>query len=464
MINEPKNTVEVFDAPYNPNVEVQVLGSIITDKSGKLIKSIADTISPKHFHLEIHQKIFEAILYLHYNNVAVGYETLINRLTTTLKDGNADYIISLGGAIINDRNFENQVELLKDIYQKRVLYKLYLKRVSRDLSGIASVELVKEVESAITNMGISSNIENVNMHDYIDEWVKNLEDTTPPDVFETGFQELDNLVKIKKGKYIVIASRPGCGKSAFASKLVRSFCEQDKRPLFVSLEMGKDEFLDRVVSEITLVDHKKFDEKELLTSNDWAKILVAQKQMRNWKFEFNDDGSMKIEQLIGLAKYLKKHDRIDVLIVDYLQLLDSSQYKGQKQNQVENISRGFKQIAMSLEIPVIVLSQLNRASIDGAKIREPQLNDLRSSGAIEQDADIVMMLHTTDVENKYDERFITLFIRKNRQGKQGRTDFRFIGENLKFIETKKNWDTSTWEDVPFKDFNKENDIDDLLPF
>lgn len=380
MLNEPKNTISIQEPPFNGDVEVQVLGNIITDKSGKLIKSIIDTISPKHFYLDLHQNIYKAMVYLHYNNVAIGYETLINRLTFTLKEGHADYIIELGGAIISNRNFENQVELLKDIFQKRVLYDLYLKRVKDDISGIASVDLVKEVEGAITNMGISSNLEYEEFGTYIDEWVEQLEDTTPIKQFKLGYKKLDELVFLEKSNFMLIGARPSVGKSAFALNLVKNFCLQDYHPLFISLEMNKKEFMNRLVANMGGVKAQSIKRKEGLTSNDWANIMNAKEDIRKFKFNLYDKGGMSIEQLVGFAKFLKKKGELDVLVIDYLQLLTSNQYKNQKQNQVSYISQMLKQLAMELDIPVIALSQLSRGSIENGVPRKPVLSDLRDSG------------------------------------------------------------------------------------
>lgn len=438
QLSEPKNTIEIQKPPFNIDVEIQVLGNILTDKGGKLIKTICDTLSPKHFYVELHQKIFEAMLYLHYNNIAIGYETLINRLTATLKDGNADYIISLGGALINNRQFENQVELLKDIYQKRVLYNLYIKRVKEDISGVASVELVKEVENAITNMGISSNLEYEEFGTYIDTWVEELEDTTPIKQFKLGFKKLDELVFLEKSNFMLIGARPSVGKSAFALNLVKNFCLQGYHPLFISLEMNKKEFMNRLVANMGGVKAQSIKRKDGLTSNDWANIMKAKEDIRKFKFNLYDKGGMSIEQLYGFARFLKKKGELDVLVVDYLQLLTSNQYKNQKQNQVSYISQMLKQIAMELDIPVIALSQLSRGSIEQGKPRKPVLSDLRDSGSLEQDANIVLMLHTDDLEQNFkDERFVKMFVRKNRDGMLGQVDYGFKGDYVEFVE--KEW-------------------------
>ena len=431
-----ETNIDVKAIPYDSELEQNILGSIILED--KLMKNVVDTITVNHFYVDLHKKIYSAMLYLHYKNVKIGYETLINRLIFKEKDGYADYVISLGGLIINSNRFESQIELLKDIYQKRVLYKLYKKRLTEDISGIASVELVKEVEGAIANMGISSNLEYEEFGTYIDEWVEQLEDTTPVEQFKLGYKKLDELVLLERSNFMLIGARPSVGKSAFALNLVKNFCLQGRHPLFISLEMNRKEFMNRLVANMGGVKAQSIKRKEGLTSSDWTSIMSAKDEIRKFKFNFYDKGGMTIEQLYGFAKYLHKKGELDILVIDYLQLLTSTQYKNQKQNQVSYISQMLKQLAMELDIPVIALSQLSRGSIENGKPRKPVLSDLRDSGSLEQDSNIVLMLHTDDMEQNFkDERFVKMYVRKNRDGMLGSVDYGFKGDYVEFVE--KEW-------------------------
>ena len=253
---------------------------------------------------------------------------------------------------------------------------------------------------------------------------------------------------------MLIGARPSVGKSAFATNLVKNFCLQGKHPLFVSLEMNKKEFLNRLVSNMAHIEARKLKRKEHKTSDEWAKIMKVKEQIKKFKFNFYDKGGMKIEQLVGLCRYLKQKGELDILIIDYLQLLESNQYKNQKQNQVAYISQKLKQLAMELEIPVIALSQLSRGVItEGGKVREPVLSDLRDSGSLEQDANVVIMLHTEDIDQKYGNensrfgRTIQLFVRKNRDGKLGKVYYEYFGDYVQFIEKQKDFNTGKWSKV-----------------
>ena len=226
--------------------------------------------------------------------------------------------------------------------------------------------------------------------------------------------------------------------------------------------------MNRLVANMAHIPARKLKRKEVKSNYEWQSIMQAKDKIKKFRFNFYDKGGMSIEQLIGLSRYLKKRDELDVLVIDYLQLLESNQYRGQKQNQVGYISQKLKQIAMELDIPVIALSQLSRGVIEkGGEPREPQLSDLRDSGSLEQDANIVMMLHTTDIEQKWGEgdkrgRYIDLFVRKNRDGKLGSVKYEYFGDYVDFKE--KVWDFDRKGFVTVEQDIIEGDFPDDLPF
>lgn len=447
------NDVEVNEAPKNIKLEQEILGAII--ENDKLIEQIAETLKVSAFYEQQHKDIYIAMLYLHNNNSAIGYDTLINRLKyTDVDEETQQYVFKLGESVATSSNIENKVELLKETYEKRELYKEALYIVTNNIEGVSSQNLIKKFEEKIENMGVTSNIEYEKFEDYIDDWIEYQKDETPVQSHNLGFALLNEYVLLEDTNLMLIGARPSVGKSAFATNLVKNFCLQGKHPLFVSLEMNKKEFMNRLVSNMAHVKARKLKRKEHKSKEEWDAINHARDLIRDFKFNFYDKGGMKIEQLVGLAKYLKKKDELDMIVIDYLQLLETNQFKGQKQNQVGFISQKLKQLAMQLEIPIIALSQLNRGVMDGGKVREPQLSDLRDSGSLEQDSNIVIMLHTTDIEQKFGNdddkngngRFIDLFIRKNRDGKLGHIKYSYFGDYVDFIE--KDYINGRWQEVP----------------
>ena len=440
--------ITMKDPPYNEKLEADILGMLILEP--KRVRDFKDKVKIEAFFNTEHVEIYTAMLYLNNNNLEINYYTLMDRLQYKDGDSRIDYLLNLANAVITFARFDENVDYLNDLYYKRVLYGEAQFLLSKDLGGISSDNLVKRMKEKIEGMGVVSNIEYDKFEDYIDEWLKYQEDETAIQNHKLGFKLLDDLVLLEDTNLMLIGARPSVGKSAFATNLVKNFCLQGKHPLFVSLEMNKREFMNRLVSNMAHIPARKLKRKETKTSAEWTKIMKVKEQISKFKFNFYDKGGMKVEQLIGLCRYLKQKDELDVLVIDYLQLLESNQYKGQKQNQVAFISQKLKQLAMELEIPVIALSQLSRGSIENGKPREPHLSDLRDSGSLEQDANVVLMLHTDDVDQKYGNensrfgRTIKLFVRKNRDGKLGMVFYEYFGDYVDFIEKDFNRDTKEW--------------------
>jgi replicative DNA helicase len=461
------NTIDIKEPPYSLDNEIEILGSILDDD--RLLLDIKDNVKTSMFYNQFNQYIYTAMLYLFNTSVGISTATVVNRLQYKYPKNEEllSYALELRSAYLGKKSFEGKVELLKDDYQKRTMYDWALKRLTHDMSGIAGSNLVKEIEGMIDNMGIVSNIEYEKFEDYIDEWLKYQEDDTVVQSHKLGFKLLDELVLLEDSNLMLIGARPSVGKSAYATNLVKNFCLQGKHPLFVSLEMNKKEFMNRLVSNMARVEARKLKRKVDRTPSDWKDIMVAKDKISKFKFNFYDKGGMSIEQLIGLCRYLKKKNELDVLVIDYLQLLTSNEFRNQKQNQVSFISQKLKQLAMELEIPVIALSQLSRANVEHGKPREPFLSDLRDSGSLEQDANIVLMLHTDDVDQKFqDKRFIKLFVRKNRDGRLGQINYSYYGDYVHFEETLFNKQTCQYDVVDQDELTIPNENKNLgdLPF
>ena len=469
---ENDNVITIQDKPSNQLNEQQILASIILNE--KVMLELVDVIDSSMFCDEFNRKIFISMLYLHHNSRSINYKTIIERLQYKEKDNDdiIEYVLQLTNSILSNEPLENLVDILKDNYQKRVLWEWALKRITTPMSGIASSNLVKEIEEKIDGMGITSNIEYTNFNNYVDEWLEYQEDETPVQSHKLGFKKLDEIILLENSNLMLIGARPSVGKSAFATNLVKNFCLYGKHPLFISLEMNKKEFMNRLVSNMAHIQARKLKRKEKKTPEEWSKIMQVKDTISDFQFKFYDKGGMTIEQLYGLARYLKKKNELDVIVIDYLQLLETHQYKGQKQNQVSFISQKLKQLAMELDIPVIALAQLNRGVVtQSGEPREPQLSDLRDSGSLEQDANIVLMLHTEDINQEFGNedsangRFIELFVRKNRDGKLGTVKYDYFGDYVEFREKEWDKDRSCYVDVIQDEIKPVIEIDEEdLPF
>ena len=462
----------MVEAPYNVKTEQEVLGCLFLDPS--LIADIENTVKLTAFHEEIHQDIYKAMLYLHYQNQIIEYSTVIDRLKYNYKKEKrydqvpVDYILSLSDSVPSTTNFHHHSELLNDLAHKRDLYEVAKYIVETDIKGVSSGNLVAVLNQAIENVNITSNIDLVATKTYANEW---LEDFRKPITHENrlsfGFKLLDDMIMLENTNLGIIGARPGVGKSAYALNLAKNFCLQERNVLFVSLEMSSKEVLNRLIANISGVDHDTIMRKLPLTQDQEIAIEKAAEQVKSFNLTIYDKGSMTVDHLYNLAKKMNRQGKLDVLVVDYMQLMDGGKRSnGNDVSDMSYISRKLKQLAQEIYIPVIALSQLSRAGVQpSGKVREPQLADLRQSGSIEQDANFVLMLHSEDVDDKFpDRKFITLFIRKNRSGSLGQIKMQYYGDNVHFEEMEWNNEKGSFDKVIQRNWEEELNLDDDLPF
>ena len=241
----------------------------------------------------------------------------------------------------------------------------------------------------------------------------------------TGYYDLDNMTRgLQKKQVIIVAGRPGCGKSAFSLNIALNAAIQSKKSVaFFSLEMGYEEIVKRMFGCVGKIDGDVLKTGKL-KSNDWKKLNEAMSELSDTKFFIDDSGGLTISEIRRKCRKLKNsEDGLDLVVIDYMQLISSSsKYAGQRVQEVSEISREVKKLAMELDIPVIALAQLSR-SVEQRKgdDKKPKLSDLRESGSIEQDADIVLFLYSDDY-GKYDgnvNRKIELLVAKHRAGSTG---------------------------------------------
>ncbi|MDW2891218.1 replicative DNA helicase [Mesomycoplasma ovipneumoniae] len=260
----------------------------------------------------------------------------------------------------------------------------------------------------------------------------------------TGYDSLDVVTSgFQKGDLIVLAARPSVGKTAFALNLAWNVCKSQKSVLFFSLEMSKNDLGMRLLSLVSGIPGNKFKRPKNLSPEDLQRIqLSISKRLKNIKLTINDSGSINIDEIVNeVIKRHRNNEVFDLIVIDYLQLINS-QTKSQYYNrtvEVSMISRKLKQLARAVNTPIIALAQLSR-NVERREDKIPMLSDLRESGAIEQDADIVLFLHRDDYYNKKEgsvessEPNTNLIIAKHRNGAVGKLLFHFLPEVGSFIE------------------------------
>ena len=260
---------------------------------------------------------------------------------------------------------------------------------------------------------------------------------------KTGFQDIDKKTAgLQKGDLVIIGARPAMGKTTFAQNLAYNVASINNRGvLFFSMEMASNEIIDRMISDVSGVGNWGIRTGNL-SDEEFAKIGDAMGEMAEIPIYIDDTSSMTIMELRNKVRRAAHDHDIGVVIIDYLQLLDGSdKYKGQRVQEVSEVSRGLKILARELSIPVIALAQLSR-NVTGRENPRPILSDLRDSGSIEQDADLVMFLHRPDYykqnDDNYEETHITeVIIAKHRHGETGRVDLYFHPELLRFMSLDK---------------------------
>lgn len=258
---------------------------------------------------------------------------------------------------------------------------------------------------------------------------------------KTGFKSLDEITSgLQKGDLVILAARPSVGKTAFALNLAANIMTmQNKNIAFFSLEMPAEQLIQRMLSTISYVDNYKFKHNQNLTEYDKNKILEAVDKLNKINFFIDDSGSIRLDEIIWKSRKQKEMNKLDLIIIDYLQLIPTNSYGDNRQQEVSKISRSLKQLARELEVPIIALSQLNRR-VETREDKKPMMSDLRESGAIEQDADIIGFLYREDYylkekkENDVKVQITELNIAKHRNGAIGTIELLFNPSIGKFSE------------------------------
>ncbi len=253
----------------------------------------------------------------------------------------------------------------------------------------------------------------------------------------SGYRGIDEMLTgFKPGELIIVAARPSMGKTSFALNLLTDITlKQKKSAVMISLEMSSESIVDRIMSEVARVPMYKIT-KGNLSNEDFARMGEAMEVLGDSKIYIDDKGALTIPELKSKLRKLKiEKGGIDIVIIDYLQLMHGTSFLGNRVQEISEISRGLKELARELEVPIIALSQLSRA-VEQRVDKKPQLSDLRESGAIEQDADAVLMLHREDYyDPDTDKKGATdICIRKNRNGAVGEVELHFEKEIMKFTE------------------------------
>lgn len=428
-------------APQNLEAEKSVLGSMMIDQDA--IGLAVEILDEGAFYLPSHQRIFAAILKLYNDQKNVDLITLSDELKSkALLDqvGGVTYLTQLIDLVPSAANIEYYANIVREKSIQRQLIRNAAQILNESYNPGANVdELVDGAENLIFQIATARERQKaVHIKELIKETIETIDNLYQRKEYvtgiPTGFTELDKRTSgLQKSDLIVVAGRPSMGKSALAMTIAEYAAVEHKTGVAVfSLEMSKEQLVQRMLCAHGRVDAHKVRTGFLMPS-DWPKLTAAAGKLSAAPVFIDDTPAISVLELRTKARRLKAAHDIDLIIVDYLQLMRGPQRTESRQQEISDISRSLKALAREINVPVIAISQLSRA-VESRESHKPQLSDLRESGAIEQDADLVLLLMREEVYNPTEENrgIATLDIAKQRNGPTGEVKLTFIKEYMKF--------------------------------
>lgn len=438
--------------PQNIEAEQAVLGAIFLEPSA--LTTASEMLIPEDFYRASHQKIFEFMLKLNDKGKAVDLITVTEELAAAkiLEDtGGVPYLSELAASVPTAANIE--------YYAKIVEEKSILRRLIRTATTIASdgytredeVEaLLGEAEKSILevsgrkNVSAFHNIKDVLVRTYDNIEVMNNRAGEITGI-ATGFSELDRMTAgFQRNDLIIVGARPSVGKTAFALNIAQNVATKSGENIAIfSLEMGAEQLVMRMLCAEGNIDAQRL-RTGTLTDEDWGKLTMAMGSLSNAGIFIDDTPGVRITDIRSKCRRLKQEHGLGMILIDYLQLILGSGRAGEnRQQEVSEISRSLKALARELKVPVIALSQLSRG-VEQRQDKRPMMSDIRESGSIEQDADVIAFLYRDDYYDRESEskNIIEIIIAKQRNGPTGTVSLAFVKEYNKFVNLERRFDDS----------------------
>ncbi|MBQ3970546.1 MAG: replicative DNA helicase [Clostridia bacterium] len=431
--------------PYSPEAEQAVLGAVIIDS--ECMARVAEVLPrADYFHIELHKLIYQAMLDLFTEGKIIDFVTLLEKLKSEKsfdETTGKTYLVQLGQGALSTENVEVHAQFVRDKYDVRMLIEASRKTIEEAAEGsLESDTLVDSAEQRIFDIRQGKNIQGLqHIAEVIQETYDRLDllnsaDNDEMKPLSTGIRGLDNLITgLNKSDLILLAARPGMGKTSFALNIARSVSvTQRKKVAFFSLEMSKEQLASRLLSTEGMIESQKIKTGKM-SEDEWSRLIQAGDVLSGAELYLDDTPSITVPAMKAKLRRLKG---VQLVVIDYLQLMQSGRRIDNRVQEVSDITRNLKILAKELDVPVITLSQLSRASEQRADHR-PQLSDMRDSGSIEQDADIVLFLYRPDYYNdntenaeNEDKNSGECIVAKNRHGEMGTVDLHWRGEFMRF--------------------------------
>ena len=437
----PSSFVDPQVPPNDAEAERAILGALLLEPNVRA--ELSEDFDSWMFYQPKHQAIFKAMETLSAAGHPVDNLTLADRLRmegVLEKVGGAAYLGDLVADVASASNIKHHAELVKEAARRRRIRDLCIATVRRiENPANTATELIDEISHGICELAQGSTgdgfVELPRV--YVETMTAIQQQVTTSNGISgipTGFKELDQLTGgLQDGELIVIAARPSMGKTALSLSMAATASRSGYSVGFFSLEMSRKQLGMRLLGAQASVDIHSLKTGQL-TRVEWARLAEAAQVIGDGMIHINDGAVRTMAQIHAQARRLKTTKRLDLMVVDYIQLLEGPRGRGDnRQQEVSDISRSLKLLAMDLQVPVIALSQLSR-KLEDRPSKRPMLSDLRDSGAIEQDADVVMFIYREEVYDQKSERkgIADILVSKQRNGPLGDRQLRFVGRFARF--------------------------------
>ena len=463
--------------PHNLDAEAALLGCLVIDAGVQ--SEILETLREEDFYQESHRLILTAMKRIFASRKTVDLVTLNDQLTrdgTIERAGGLQTVTEIASSMPSSANYRQYLEIVKRDAVNRSLIRASRDIIENSMKSPEEREAIGFAEKQVYDISKQedgTNLEGLGDGNVVRQVIEKFEEIDrDPHAFRglaTGFTKLDEITHgLQKGSLVIIAARPGMGKTSLAMNIVENACLNNGKVAAVfSLEMPRLEIVQRL-----LCSHAEVSMERALSAKlggkDWKNLVRASDKLRNSKVFIDDSSAITPAEILSKCRRLASAEgALDLVMIDYIQLMNSGEKSGggefNRQQEIASITRFLKIMAKELNVPVIALSQLRRI-----QTKEPQLSDLRESGAIEQDADIVMFINRPDVTATADDfakgnivrGAADLVLAKHRNGALGRIHLRFIGETTRFIDME---DQNRPDEEPIYSHESPADLRPALP-
>ena len=436
--------------PQNLEMEAAVLGALMVDQEA--YSQVSDLLKPESFYDKRHTLIYQAVQSLSAEQKPVDIMTVIDRLESlgTLDEaGGPAYVMQINSQITSSAHLEYHAQVVAQKYLARQLITLSSFVQTKAFDNTVDVaDLMQEAESQLFAIS-QSNLRKdyIQINPIIDQVYENLRKAAALDGGmsgqPSGFEKLDKMTNgWQNSDLIIIAARPAMGKTAFVLSMVRNMAVDRKIPVAMfSLEMSNQQLVQRLMVNVCEIESEKLRSGQL-APYEWSQLDSRVRMLVDAPIYVDDTPQLSIFELRTKARRLVREHQVKCIMIDYLQLMNANGMRfGSRQEEVSNISRSLKGLAKELDIPILALSQLNRGveNREGNEAKRPQLSDLRESGAIEQDADMVLFVHRPEYYRIFEDDhgrdlrgMAQIIIAKHRKGGTGDVTLRFKGDFTRF--------------------------------